>query len=249
MCFLETAAVARSVRRSDEPPIDNDQELAANGIACIAGAFFRAMPSAGGFSQTAINQRAGARTQLSELVTALLAVLCALFLGGVLSDLPQATLGLPGRGRRARPDQAGRVRALLAPQPHRVLGRRDHRRRRAGASGCSSRCSSGCCSRCSSCSASSTASASPSCKPTPDGDDVRVAGTHTTPIPGLLILRFDGPLYTANVRGANRRMLAAVDEAERPTRSCSTPPPSRELPRHRRRRAPGAASASWRPVT
>ena len=57
------------------------------------GAFFRAMPSAGGFSQTAINQRAGARTQLSELITVALAIGCALFLGPVLSDLPQATLG------------------------------------------------------------------------------------------------------------------------------------------------------------
>ena len=93
MCFLETAAVAGAVRRRDEPPIDNDQELAANGMACVAGALFRAMPSAGGFSQTAINESAGARTQLSELVTAALAVGCALFLGGVLSDLPQATLG------------------------------------------------------------------------------------------------------------------------------------------------------------
>ena len=93
MCFLETASVAGSVRRPEEPPIDNDQELAANGVSCVAGAFFRAMPSAGGFSQTAINQRSGAVTQLSELVTALLAVACALFLGGVLSDLPQATLG------------------------------------------------------------------------------------------------------------------------------------------------------------
>ena len=51
------------------------------------------MPSAGGFSQTAINQRAGARTQLSELVTVVLAVGCALFLADVLSDLPEATLG------------------------------------------------------------------------------------------------------------------------------------------------------------
>ena len=32
--------------------------------------------------------------------------------------------------------------------------------------------------------------------------------------PGLLVLRFDGPLYTANVRGANRRLLAAVDERD-----------------------------------
>jgi len=92
MVFLETLAVGRAVRRPDEPPIDNNQELAAGGLACAAGAFFRAMPSAGGFSQTAINQRAGARTQLSELVTVALAVACALFLGGVLSDLPEATL-------------------------------------------------------------------------------------------------------------------------------------------------------------
>jgi MFS superfamily sulfate permease-like transporter len=48
---------------------------------------------------------------------------------------------------------------------------------------------------------------------TPDGEDLLVAGAHTVPTPGLLVLRFDGPLYTANVRGANRRMLAAVDAA------------------------------------
>ena len=38
MCFLETASVARSVRRPTEPAIDNDQELVANGVACLAGA-------------------------------------------------------------------------------------------------------------------------------------------------------------------------------------------------------------------
>ncbi len=59
MCFLETASVAGTVRRPDEPAIDNDQELAANGLSCIGGAFFRALPSAGGFSQTAINQQQG----------------------------------------------------------------------------------------------------------------------------------------------------------------------------------------------
>src|SRR6185295_4285478 len=37
MCFLETASVAGAVRRRHEPAIDNDQELAANGIACLAG--------------------------------------------------------------------------------------------------------------------------------------------------------------------------------------------------------------------
>ena len=39
----------------------------------------------------------------------------------------------------------------------------------------------------------------------------RVAGSHTGVVPGLLALRLDGPLYTANVRSVNRKMLDAVD--------------------------------------
>jgi MFS superfamily sulfate permease-like transporter len=44
--------------------------------------------------------------------------------------------------------------------------------------------------------------------------DVEVAGNDTVPLDGLLILRFDGPLYTANIRGVNRKILAAVDAAK-----------------------------------
>ncbi len=210
MCFLETASVAGAVRRRDEPPIDNDQELAANGVACLAGSFFRAMPSAGGFSQTAINQRAGAVTQGSEVATALLAVACALFLGGVLSDLPQATLGCmvivavaglikPSELRRFwRLDRiefwvavvtavAGLVFGLLAAVVVGVvltLGLVLRELDRIGVT---------------------------ELHATLDGDDLALPGSDTAPIPGLLVLRFDGPLYTANVRGANRRVLAAVD--------------------------------------
>lgn len=92
MAFLESAAVARGIRRATEPPIDSGRELLATGAANLAGAFFATMPAAGGFSQSAVNQGAGARTQVSGLVTAALAVLVALFLGPVLSLLPQATL-------------------------------------------------------------------------------------------------------------------------------------------------------------
>jgi MFS superfamily sulfate permease-like transporter len=92
MVFLETAAVARGIRRPTEPAIDADQELIAVGVANLAGTFFSALPAAGGFSQSAVNQNAGARTQLATLVTVTLAVLVALFLGPVVSLLPQATL-------------------------------------------------------------------------------------------------------------------------------------------------------------
>lgn len=92
MAFLESAAVARGIRRPGEPQIDSDQELLATGAANVAGAFFTTMPAAGGFSQSAVNQSAGARTQVSTLVTVALAVLVAVFLAPVLSLLPQATL-------------------------------------------------------------------------------------------------------------------------------------------------------------
>nr|WP_183501123.1 MULTISPECIES: SulP family inorganic anion transporter [Microbacterium] len=92
MAFLESAAVARGIRKSSEPQIDSDQELLATGAANIAGAFFTTMPAAGGFSQSAVNQSAGAKTQVATIVTVVLALLVALFLGPVLSLLPQATL-------------------------------------------------------------------------------------------------------------------------------------------------------------
>jgi SulP family sulfate permease len=83
--------MARTIRASGEPAVDNNQELLANGVATLAGAFFRAMPAAGGFSQSAVSRAAGARTQVSQLATIGLAVLTAFFLGPVLSQLPQAT--------------------------------------------------------------------------------------------------------------------------------------------------------------
>ncbi|KQW47563.1 hypothetical protein ASC77_14030 [Nocardioides sp. Root1257] len=92
MAFMETVIVARAQRQRSEPPIDSDQELLANGVAALAGGLSQSMPPAGGFSQSAVNQRAGARTQLAGVTTAVLAVLVALFLGPVLDDLPEAIL-------------------------------------------------------------------------------------------------------------------------------------------------------------
>lgn len=92
MAFMETVLVARAQRERNEPPIDSDQELLANGVAALAGGLSQCLPPAGGFSQSAVNQRAGARSQLAGLTTAVLAVLVALFLGPVLDDLPQAIL-------------------------------------------------------------------------------------------------------------------------------------------------------------
>ncbi|WP_141014317.1 SulP family inorganic anion transporter [Nocardioides sambongensis] len=92
MAFMETVLVARAQRQRSEPPIDADQELLANGIAALAGGLSQCLPPAGGFSQSAVNQRSGARTQVAGATTAVLAVLVALLLAPILDDLPQAIL-------------------------------------------------------------------------------------------------------------------------------------------------------------
>jgi MFS superfamily sulfate permease-like transporter len=92
MAFLESAAVARGIREPGDRPIDSNQELLATSAANVVGSFFQTLPAAGGFSQSAVNKNAGARSQLATLVTVALAILCGLFLGPVLSLMPHATL-------------------------------------------------------------------------------------------------------------------------------------------------------------
>ena len=80
MSFTETVAAGRAFARTEEPSPRANQELLATGLANAGGALFGAMPSGGGTSQTAVNRRAGARTQLAELVTAAAALATMLLL-------------------------------------------------------------------------------------------------------------------------------------------------------------------------
>lgn len=93
MSFVESIASARAFAGHDDPPVDADQELLALGLANIAGAFSQAYPAGGGTSQTAVNDQAGARSQIAQLVTAGVAVVTLLFLAPLIGLMPQATLG------------------------------------------------------------------------------------------------------------------------------------------------------------
>jgi len=92
MSFTETIAAARAFRAPGEPPLVPNQELLAVGLANMGGGLFGAMPAGGGTSQTAVNRRAGAQTQMAELVTAAMAVATLMFLAPVIALLPQAAL-------------------------------------------------------------------------------------------------------------------------------------------------------------
>ncbi|MFN2244412.1 MAG: SulP family inorganic anion transporter [Anaerolineae bacterium] len=93
MSFVESIASARAFTGHDDPPVVADQELLALGAANVGGSFFQAYPAGGGTSQTAVNDQAGAHSQLAEAVTAGVVVLTLLFLAPLLSLMPEATLG------------------------------------------------------------------------------------------------------------------------------------------------------------
>jgi len=92
MAYIESIAAGRAFVRHGDPRPNSNQELVALGVANLAGSFFRIIPAGGGTSQTAVNDKAGARTQLTQLVTAIIVLGVLLFLSPLISLMPQATL-------------------------------------------------------------------------------------------------------------------------------------------------------------
>jgi len=92
MSFTETIAVGRAFQGSEEPPPRANRELIATGAGAAIGAYFGAMPSGGGMSQTAVNRMAGAKSQASGLTTAATALVTMLWLAPLIGLMPQATL-------------------------------------------------------------------------------------------------------------------------------------------------------------
>jgi high affinity sulfate transporter 1 len=81
---------AFAARRGDE--VDPDQEMIGIGAANIAAGFVQGFAVSTSGSRTAVAEQSGARTQLSGLVGAGLVALLLLFLNSLLADLPQAAL-------------------------------------------------------------------------------------------------------------------------------------------------------------
>jgi MFS superfamily sulfate permease-like transporter len=92
MSFTETIAAGRAFAESGEPLPQANRELLSTGVANVGGAFLGAMPAGGGTTQTAVNRLAGARTQLAELVTALVVLATMLLLSPLIALMPEATL-------------------------------------------------------------------------------------------------------------------------------------------------------------
>jgi high affinity sulfate transporter 1 len=92
MSFTESIAAARAFAKPDEPRLVANQELLALGVANVGGGLIGAMPAGGGTTQTAVNCSAGARTQMAELVTAVMALATLLLLAPLIALMPNAVL-------------------------------------------------------------------------------------------------------------------------------------------------------------
>jgi SulP family sulfate permease len=91
--FAESFAVAKAIQqRHKDYELRPNQELIGLGAANIGAAFFQGYPVTGGFSRTAVNDQAGAKTGMASIISAALIVLTLLFLTGLFVNLPSAIL-------------------------------------------------------------------------------------------------------------------------------------------------------------
>jgi len=92
LAYIESISAARTFAAKHRYDIDARQELLALGAANLCTGLFQGYPSAGGLSQSAVNEKAGARTPLSLVFASVSVGLVLLFLTGVFQNLPNAVL-------------------------------------------------------------------------------------------------------------------------------------------------------------
>ncbi len=90
--YIEGVAAARTFAAKHRQPIDPRRELLGLMAANLATAAVGGYPVAGGLSQTAVNEGAGARSRMSLVFASLTLALCLLSFTSLVANLPRAVL-------------------------------------------------------------------------------------------------------------------------------------------------------------
>jgi len=90
--FAEGLGAAKTYAARAHYEVDANRELLGLGAANLSAGLSSGMVVNGSLSKTAVNGGAGAKSQVSGLVVAVITVLTLLFLTGLFEDLPEATL-------------------------------------------------------------------------------------------------------------------------------------------------------------
>ena len=92
LAYIEGVSAARTFAARHEYPLDVRQELLGLSAANLAVGLGGGYPVAGGLSQSAVNDKAGARTPLALVFASGTLALCLVFLTGLVQNLPRAVL-------------------------------------------------------------------------------------------------------------------------------------------------------------
>lgn len=92
LAYVEGVSAARSFAAKHGYSLDVRQEFLGLGAANLAVSFGHGYPVAGGLSQSAVNDQAGATTPLALVICSATLAICLLFLTGLLTNLPKAVL-------------------------------------------------------------------------------------------------------------------------------------------------------------
>ncbi|MFD0265583.1 SulP family inorganic anion transporter [Streptomyces sp. NPDC127106] len=218
--YSDVVLTARAfARRGDPQPLDADRELLGLGVANLGAGVVQGFPVSSSASRTALADSAGARTQVYSLVGAVCVVAVLLFLGPLLAHTPSAALGAIVVYAALRLVEFGEFRRLAAFRRRELLL----------ALGCTlgvlalgilygvlvavalsvaellTRVARP---------HDAVQGIVPGLAGMHDVDDYPTART----IPGLLVYRYDSPLFFANADDFRRRALAAVDAQDEPVR-------------------------------
>ena len=90
--LLEALAIAKSIAHTTRQPLDYNRQCLAEGLANLAGGFFRCLPGSGSLSRSAINFQAGAATRFSGIIVALGVALAVLLFAPLTRFIPKAAL-------------------------------------------------------------------------------------------------------------------------------------------------------------
>jgi SulP family sulfate permease len=91
--FTEAIGIGKAIEeKNDTETIDPNKELLALGSANILGSFFQSYLASASFSRSAINNSAGAKTQVAPLISMVLVALTLLFFTHLFHYLPDAAL-------------------------------------------------------------------------------------------------------------------------------------------------------------
>jgi SulP family sulfate permease len=93
LSYVESVSAARTFAAAHDYRVDPRRELLAMGMANVCAALGQGYPVAGGLSQSAVNDKAGARTPAAVIWASLAIGAVLLFLTGLFRNLPEAVLG------------------------------------------------------------------------------------------------------------------------------------------------------------